>query len=114
MSHGVISVYSKNMASGVTLTSSYDLNRAYPKMYLEVPTMASSDLFIQASSDGTTFRRIMLEKVNTTTAHVTFSVASSTTQRMVPIPPGFRYYKVESSSGATDVVTTFNIICHDS
>lgn len=113
MGHGLVQVFSKSVSSGVTLSSSYDLGRAFTRVYLEVPTMASSDIFIQASTDNVTFRRVMLEKVNTTTAHVTFSIASAISQRMVPIPAGFRYYKVETSSGTTDVVTTYNLIPSD-
>lgn len=114
MGHGLVTVYTKTMSSGGTLTSAYDLGRCFTKIYLEVPTMASGDLFIHGSSDGTTFRRIMREQLNTTTVHSTFSIGSAITQRMVPVPPGFRYYKVENTSGATDVVTVFNLICSDS
>lgn len=80
-----------------------------------MPTMASSDLFIAVSVDqGTTFKRVMRDQGNTSTAHSTFSIASSVTQRIVPIPAGFQYYKVESSSGITDVVTVFRLICGNS
>lgn len=113
MSHGLAQVFSKSVASGVTLSSSYDLGRAFTKVYLEVPTMASSDIFIQASSDNSTFRRVMIDKGNTSTTHATFSIASAVSQRMVPIPAGFRYYKVETSSGTTDIVTTYNLIVSD-
>ncbi len=68
-----------------------------------VPTMASGNLFINASIDaGTTYARVMREQGNTSTIHTTFTIDSSVTQRIVPIPGGFQFYKIESSSGATE------------
>jgi len=113
MSHGLVSVFTKDVASGVTLTSSFDLGRGFRRVYLEVPTMASGSLYVQASSDDSTFRRVMIDNGNTSTVQQTFVVDSSVTARMVPIPAGFRYYKIENTSGATDTTTTFNIICSD-
>jgi len=100
-------VYSVDLTSGATSTSSVDLGAVYRRVYLEVPTMASGSLYIQASSDNSTFRRVTEADPNQGTD---FVINSAVTQRLVPIPAGFQYYKVESTSGATDTTTTFNII----
>lgn len=113
MSYGPNRYFIVTMTSGALSSTSADLTRSFKQVYLEIPTMASGSLFILASADGSTYRRVMIDNGNTSTVHATFTVNSSITQRIVPIPPGFRFYKVESTSGATDVVTQFNIICSD-
>lgn len=107
--------FSVSITSGVTLSSMVDLGQAFKNVYLQVPTMASGDLYIKASpsSDGT-FSRVCEVKYNTSTVHQDFKIGSATSLRIVPIPTGgCRFVKVESSSGCTDVTTTFNFICGD-
>lgn len=116
MAYGVVKVYVATMTSGATLSSAIDLSpRAWSKIYLQVPTMASGSLFLQASPSATgTFSRVMQEKPNTSTVTInTFTIDSAATQRLHPLPGGLQFIKIENSSGATDVVTTFNIICSD-
>lgn len=116
MAHGVVRVYQATMTSGATLSSAIDLSpRTWNTVYLQVPTMASGDLYIQASPSATgTFNRVMHMRESTGTATIhTFVIGSSASQRMIPIPTGIQFMKIENSSGATDVVTTFNIICSD-
>lgn len=106
------SYFTKTMAATATLTSAYDLSpRGWPKCYLDVPTMASaSDFYIQASVTETgTYRRITAQDPNQATD---FKIASSVTNRIVPIPTGFRYVKVEASTANTAALN-FNIICGD-
>ncbi len=107
--------YSVSITSGVTLSSAIDLGQAWNHVYLQVPTMASGDLYIKGSpAVGGTFYRVCKDAGNTATVHVDFKIGSATSQRIVPIPTGgCRFVKVENSSGCTDIVTTFNFICGD-
>lgn len=115
MSWGAVTVYSCYATSGALSSTSIDFGRAFNRVYLEVPTMASSSLYIMAAvSAGGTYRRILNPQGTTATvAQSTFTVDSAATLVMVPIPAGFRYLKVELSSGCTDVTTTFNFVCSD-
>jgi len=112
MSTGLHKPYTSvlELTSGATLTSSANLGRTYRRVYLEVPTMASGDLYIHASIDGTNFKRVTEADPNQGTD---FIIASAVTNRIVPIPAGFQYYKIENSSGATDTTTVFNIVGSD-
>lgn len=108
MASNYTKVYPVTMTSLATLSSQLDLSKPYEKMYLAVPTMASGSLFIQvAATTGGTYRRLQ------TTAGTDFSINSAATQRVIAIPSGYRFMKIENSSGATDVHTTFNVICCD-
>lgn len=217
MGHGANAVFNCVLASGATTpTNGVDLGRAWQKVHLYVPTMASGSLYVQGSHDnatfariyesdhgkkvtsttlaagqllttafvyphppahaivnlatfsvdcnvylqvscdGTTFRRALYPNDNTDwsvtacsgnriavtpfnacyykvelsasqTADVVigmgalldnheneFLIDSSITQAMIHIPiDGYRYVKIENSSGCTDVTTTYKIICGD-
>ena len=108
------------MTSGATFSSSVDLHHAWDNLHVGVPTMASGSLNILGSMDNTNFLRTVDTKTagngSTSMAVITdkdtFMIDSSCTQRCVTIPhPNARYLKIESTSGATDVVTVFNVIC---
>lgn len=115
MGHGAGIPFSVSIASNVTLSSALDLGRVWNNVYLRVPTMASGDIYIQASPDNSAaFVRICRPQGNTATVHTDFLIGSAVTQRIVPIPiAGCRYIKIESSSGTTQVTTTFQVICGD-
>lgn len=106
-------VFPHVLASGVTLSSSYDFGGSFRNVYLEIPTMASgSDFYVQGSSDGAAFKRVMHPVVNTSSIQIqTFVIGSAATGKMVPVPAGFRYMKVELSTALTDTTSTFNFIC---
>lgn len=112
-------IYNHELASGITTPTNYvDLGRCFSYVFLQIPTMASGDLFIKAAQDygGTvgTFYRVCRNQGNTATVHVDFSIGSAITNRIVPLPvQGLRYLKVENSSGATDTTTVFKFICGD-
>lgn len=108
MASNYTKVYSVTMTSGQTLSSELNLSKPYEKMLLAVPTMASGSLFIQvAISSGGTYRRLQA------TAGTDFSINSAATQRVIDLPVGYQFMKIENSSGATDVHTAFKIICAD-
>jgi hypothetical protein len=105
--------FAVTMTSGALSSTVADLGGAYQKLYLAVPTMASGSLYLRASADNSTYFRVMHDVVNSSAAQIhTFTIDSACTQRLVPIPFVSRYMKVESTSGATDVVTTFQIVAN--
>ena len=58
-----LSVFSTVMASAATSTPSIDLARGWNNVMLEVPTMVSAaEIYIQGSSDNSTFRRVQILK----------------------------------------------------
>jgi hypothetical protein len=112
MGYGPILNFTSALASGVTAGSAIDLGaRGWEKIYLKIPSMASSDIYIQSSEtvDGT-FKRVCVDNANTSTAQIDFVIKSSVSNRIVPIPSYLPCIKIELSSGCTDVVTTFKII----
>ena len=117
MSYGVVKVFTGTMTTGATLTSHYDLSeRAWTIIYLDIPSMASgSDFYIQgAATDSSTFRRIHHPVINAATFDSnTFVVGSSVANRLVLIPTGLRFIKVEQSTAMTDTASVFNLICSD-
>lgn len=109
-------VYTVSMASGATVsTGMFTLCRSFHRVYLEVPTMTSGcDIYLQGSSNGTTFRRIKHPPVNTSAAQVhDWYLASSITQRMVEIPAGFKYIRPELSTAMTATAVDFKLICSE-
>ena len=116
MGHGAHVVYVATMPSGATiLTSYFDLKRSYQNVYLEVPTFASgADVYIQGSSDGTKFRRIYQDPVNSSSVQNNpWNVKSAASQGFHRVPPGFRYYRPEISTALTDTVTVWKMVCSD-
>ena len=114
MGFGPQSVFSVTLASSATLTtSSVDLSAGWERVWVEVPTMPSGSLYLHGSSDNTTFRRLQAPPSTATVVLSThdFTIDSSATQRMVPVPlGGTRYLKVENSTGSVGA-TVFNFIC---
>lgn len=112
MGYGPNIYFTSDLSSGVTLGSAIDLGgRSWEKVYLKIPTMASSDIFIQASETATsTFKRVCVDNANTSTAQIDFKIPSAVSNRIVPIPAYLPFIKVELSSGCTDVTTSFKII----
>jgi hypothetical protein len=117
MSHGPISVFTKTITVGGSLTASYDLGRAWPSVYLVVPTMAAyittatCNIYVKASADNSTFFDVVFPPANSaTTGVVTFTLANTISQCVVPIPNALQYLKVQVANNATAAVA-FNIIC---
>lgn len=118
MGYGVYRPYAATMASAGTLTSEVDVGRIYGSVYLEIPTMNSNtQIHIQAayatSANGGVYRRLTHPMINSSTVGTNdFAITSGVTSRMVPIPNGFQYYKVESTA-TVDNGCVFRIICAD-
>jgi hypothetical protein len=97
-------VFNASMADGATLSSGFDLGGLYDELYLKIPTMASAaDIYLHGSVDNSTYYRISQPPVaNTSSVQLNdFRVVSTTSQRFVPIPTGFQYYKIELSTLAS-------------
>lgn len=117
MGHGLFKAYSFTMGAGST-TASVDLGRAFSKVYLQIPTFASTTaLDIYASPDGTqTYYQVGKEIPNTTTVQSwSFTVAASAgaNGRLVPIPPGFQRYRVVAADSAPSAAHGFQVLCGD-
>jgi hypothetical protein len=104
--------YVATMTTNTSQTSSLDLGNSFYTIWVEVPTMATSygqtstPLFLQVSADNVTFRRMTSAEGNTFPVGTNdFTIASSVSQRMVPVTGfGFRYVKVEASATVTGAV----------
>lgn len=95
----------QTMASGLTIpTTGVDLGQTWDDVYLEVPTFASGGtIYVQAAASlAGTYRRVYERSAGTP---VQFQTLSS--QAIMPIPAGFQFYKVESTSGTTDTQLTY-------
>lgn len=113
MSFGPITVYSvSTVSAAATITSSFTIPVGCQQAYLEIPTMTSgTDFFLQGSTDGTNFRRIMTCSPTSSAVYLnTFTIASAGTNRISPIPLAAPYMKVELST-AQVTASTYKIIC---
>lgn len=112
------------MVSGNSVTSGIPILGCFVYMFLEVPTMsagyvsASTPIYLQASSDGTTYRRFTNSDNTTNTLVVgttDFVIASSVSNRMIPLNNfSMGYVRVEVSGTATGNAASpppFKIIC---
>ena len=96
-------VFDASMADGATLTSGIDLSGLYDQLYLKIPVRASAaDIYVHGSTDSSTYYRIAQPAASTASVQLNdFRIASTTSQRFVPIPVGFRYMKIEISTLAS-------------
>lgn len=113
--HGAGAVFSAGIDSGVTLSSLVDLGHVWESVYLAVPTMTSgTDIFIQAGPNASAVSgyRVMHPTVNTSSAQAfTFVIGSATSQRIIPVPNGFRYMFIELSTAMTATSAQFKLYC---
>jgi hypothetical protein len=118
MGYGAYFYQAKTMASADSVVSFFDLGRAFSKVYLQIPTMASNSAFdVYASTDATSFYQVRKEIPNTTTAQAwTFTIGASAAANgsIVPMPGGFRFYKIVATDSAPTAATTFKMIGGDS
>lgn len=115
MGHGAISVFTQVVASAGTSTAEFDLGRTWENVFLVIQSMTSnSQLFIKAADvTGGTYRRVTHPPINSSTVACNeFSIVSSITNHMVPIPNAFRFLKVEQTATA-DSGQSYKIICGD-
>jgi len=100
-------VFSQQITSGATSAATpINLNHAWDRVYLEIPTFASGGThYIQgcATSDGTFRRLYTIDPADG--GNNVWQVLTS--QCIVPVPPGFQYYKVENTTGVTNTIITY-------
>lgn len=122
----VFPVMFASAATNVSVTASIEIPGVYVYAFLQIPTMtsgygaASTPIWLQGSSDGVTFVRITNPEPtnNTLVAGINdYVVASSVSQRLVPLPVSVpRYMRLEISGTCTNPtaqtsVNPFKFIC---
>lgn len=102
-----------HITSAATLSDAVDIGELATIVRLEIPTITSSSVYIQGSAEGTTYRRIYktIENGAGAIVNVPVSFDSTVSQAWVEIPTGYRYLKVELTSGISDATSTWNIVC---
>lgn len=113
MSYGPNAVYTLSMASGATLTGAVDLGRAWINNLLVIQSMNSnSQIHLQGSDSLTgTYRRIKHPTINSSTVGTNdYTIHSSASNAIVPIPAGVRFLKVETTA-TVDNGCIFKVIC---
>ena len=105
-------VFAQTLSSGLSVPASgLDLEQIWDKVHIIVPSMASGSFEIQvASSVSGTYVQLM----NSLSA--TFIVNSSIVANgcALEVPVGSQYLKVRNTSGVTDTIKTFTIVCRES
>lgn len=103
------SVFPVTIASGAALSSEIDLGGRWDNTSLVIPTMASnSQIHLQVSpTSGGTYRRVYDKTLGTP---ADYSILSGVTSRVVSLPVGYRYVKIETTA-TMDSGQSFNIIC---
>lgn len=101
MGHGVCQYFLGSVASAATVSTSIDLGRSFAHMILNIPARSNTTLYVQVSPDNSSFKRVY-NPASRAGAETQFQVLSATTNAAVPIPGGFRYFKVESQDAISD------------
>lgn len=117
-------VYAATIATGASLSAAIDIGGAYLYVSLEIPASGAaaafpaaggSPVWIQASSDNVTYRRIY--EVYTNSVASAFQIQSSVCNAIVPLNLfNLRYAKIEISGTVTGAggPVTYKIIAADS
>jgi hypothetical protein len=117
MSYGPVQVFSiTTMASGATLSSAVDLQKAYNKISLVVPSMASgTDIYLHGSTElAGTYRRINHSPNSVSATAGALFISSSISNCIVPLNNlHVQYVKVELSTAMTATTAAFKLICSD-
>lgn len=117
MSYGPVQVFAVSMASGETLSTAVDLQKAFNKISIVIPTMTSgTDVYLQgcATSTGGTYRRINHAPTTVSSVVGAQFVGSAVTRCIVPFNNvHVRYLKIELSTAMTATTAGFEIICSD-
>lgn len=117
-SWGNFAVFTNTIAVGGSITTGYDLGGGWGNVFLAIPTMtaycvtATCNIYIQAGDSlaGTYFTCVHPAINSSTTGIVTFTIANSAKNSLIPIPNGFRYLKVQTSNSMTAAVA-FSVFC---
>ena len=112
MSFNPHAVYSVTIASGVTLSSAMTTPICGNHWQLEIPSMTSgTDIYIKASSDGTTFRRIYHRPTLANSAPTPVLIGSAVSNCMVDLDVlNYPYVKIELSTAMTATSAAFKVV----
>jgi hypothetical protein len=117
MAQGDFKRVAATMATATTLTSHIDLGKTYQHVYLDVPTMATATaIYIHASEAlGGSYRKLTHAPINSATAAVNDYeiLTAAASNRMIPIPNGHRFLKIEIKTAVSNNATAFNVVCGD-
>jgi hypothetical protein len=116
MSYGPVQVFSISMTCGATLTSYVDLQKAYTKISVVIPSMTSgTDVYFHgAGTAGGAYRRIYHAPNSVSSTAGAQFVSSSITNCIVPLNNvHVRYLKIEHSTAMTAAAASYEIICSD-
>lgn len=106
-------VKAQTLTSGQTLAGTgVDLGDGWSKVYLQIPTIASGSTRVKCAPsavDGTYYN--VSPVVATANVAQIYTIDSTITNCIVEIPMAGRFAKVESTSGATNAIKTYNFIC---
>lgn len=111
-----VSVFTVSMASAVSVTGAADLQQAWNKLSVVIPSMASgSDVYIMGSDTlAGTYKRIFHAPTTQSATVGAQFVTSGVTNCIVPLQNvHVRYLKVQLNTATTDTPYTFQIICAD-
>lgn len=106
-------IYVATVASGATSSAEIALRAGYQTCFLAIQSMTSnSQLHLQAAAtSGGTYRRVTHPPINSSTVALNdFTVLSSVTNRIVPIPAGLHFIKIEQTATA-DSGQSYTLIC---
>lgn len=115
MSYGPVNIFSTTIASGAD-SAIVNVSKSWGYVALQVGTMSTAAQIAQwASVDNSTFYQVFSPQVNTATvANNAFLIVSGigTNGGVVPVIPGFQYYKF-ITSGVVSGGVQFKVICAD-
>lgn len=115
MSYGPVQVFAASVASGTTFSSMIDLQKAYNKVSLLIPTMSSgTDVYLRGAPTLTGTSRRIYHAPNTVSSVVGAQfVGSAVTQCIVPFNNvHVQFIQVELTTTVTGVMG-FQLLCSD-
>lgn len=112
MGAGPFTYFTASMASGSSVSSNIDLGLSWHQVWVEIPTMASgSDIYFQASSDNSTYRRMYHNPTIGNSSPGALYVTSGITNCLLNLGEMHaRYMRIQLSSATTDTPYTFRFV----
>lgn len=109
-------VFTQTLTSGQTLpTDGVNLSQVWNKLVVLIPSMVSGSVqFYGATSSGATYYPITTNQTSGVVATI-FTVDSAVVANgcIAELNTPVQFLKCRSTSGATDIVKTFQIICSE-
>ena len=103
-------LFTVTMTSGALSSPVVTMGVLFQKVYVDVPSMPSGSLQMLASYDNSVYKN--LHNPVGSNANTIWSVNSAVVANggFFEVPAGFQYYKLESTSGVTQVTNLINFI----